>query len=89
MGRIRTVFIKSLSNRLIERYPDKCTTDFENNKKVVGELTNIESKHIRNRVAGYIAHNMNKLEKFKTLKISYQMEDKRKGRGGRGGRGRR
>jgi small subunit ribosomal protein S17e len=37
----------------MDRYPDKFTTDFENNKKLVDALTNISSSKLRNRVAGY------------------------------------
>jgi len=37
----------------VERFPDKFTTDFENNKKLVDALTNISSTKLRNRVAGY------------------------------------
>ena len=39
----------------MERYPDAFGADFEHNKDVVTELTNIESKGVRNRIAGYIA----------------------------------
>jgi len=35
-------------------YPDKFTTDFEHNKKMVAELTVVDSKRVRNRIAGYI-----------------------------------
>jgi len=37
----------------VERFPDKFTTDFEANKKIVESLTNISSTKLRNRVAGY------------------------------------
>jgi len=32
------------------------SSDYEKNKLLVSEYTNIESKNIRNRVAGYITH---------------------------------
>ena len=38
---------------MVERFPDKFTTDFETNKKLVESLTNISSAKLRNRVAGY------------------------------------
>ncbi len=37
----------------MERFPDKFTTDFESNKKIVDTLTNISSTKLRNRIAGY------------------------------------
>jgi small subunit ribosomal protein S17e len=40
---------------LLDQYPNKFSTDFENNKLYVTELTNISSTKLRNRVAGYTA----------------------------------
>ncbi len=55
MGRVRQTYIKRAARNLLERYPDKFSTSYEENRRVLGELTNIESKPLRNRVAGYIA----------------------------------
>ncbi len=54
MGKVRPAFIKNTARRLLEMYPDKFTDDFETNKRLVQELTNITSKTVRNKVAGYI-----------------------------------
>lgn len=54
MGRIRTKFVKNLSEQLIAQYPDKFSKDFESNKKVLDELKVVDSKIIRNKIAGYI-----------------------------------
>lgn len=51
---IKPAYVKKTAKLLMERYDEAFTTDFEHNKDVVGELTNIESKGVRNRVAGYI-----------------------------------
>jgi len=40
---------------LLKEVPD-FTDDFDVNKKIVEEYTNVESKGIRNRIAGYITH---------------------------------
>ena len=53
MGKVRTELVKRIARELVERFPDKFTTDFENNKKLVDTLTNISSTKLRNRVAGY------------------------------------
>ena len=53
MGKVRTEHVKRIARELVERFPAKFTTDFENNKKLVGTLTNISSAKLRNRVAGY------------------------------------
>ena len=55
-GKVRTELVKKIARELVERFPDKFTTDFENNKKLVDTFTNISSKKLRNRVAGYITH---------------------------------
>lgn len=51
---IKPAYIKNLATRLIEQYPEAFSTDFEQNKDSVSALTNIESKEVRNRVAGYV-----------------------------------
>ena len=54
MGNIRPNYIKSLADQLLEEHGDVFTTDFVQNKENVTKYTNIESKVIRNRVAGYL-----------------------------------
>ncbi|SNR50579.1 30S ribosomal protein S17e [Halorubrum vacuolatum] len=51
---IKPKYIKQLANVLLERYPDSFNTDFETNKESVTALTTVESKGVRNRIAGYI-----------------------------------
>lgn len=46
--------IISLGDELLERYPTSFTGDFQTNKHRVEQLTEIRSKHVRNRLAGYI-----------------------------------
>ena len=54
MGRIKTTFIKHLTQQILEKHRDKFSDDFEHNKKKVAELTDIQSKEVKNRVAGYV-----------------------------------
>ncbi|MDD1725385.1 MAG: 30S ribosomal protein S17e [Euryarchaeota archaeon] len=56
MGSIRPTYIKSVSQELLRRHLGTFSSDYEKNKLLVSEYTNIESKNIRNRVAGYITH---------------------------------
>jgi small subunit ribosomal protein S17e len=44
----------SIGNRLLEQYPDTFTNEFNRNKGAVQTLTNVNSVHLRNRIAGYI-----------------------------------
>jgi len=55
MGKVRTEQVKRIARQLIDKYPNKFTADFENNKQFVTEFTNISSTKLRNRVAGYTA----------------------------------
>ncbi len=58
--------IRRISQTLLQRYPDRFTTDFEKNKEVLSELTIISSKTLRNHIAGYIT---------KTLKAGVEEEE--------------
>jgi small subunit ribosomal protein S17e len=51
---IKPAYIKKIGNRLLEDYPDAFSGDFEHNKDVITEVTNVESKGVRNRIAGYV-----------------------------------
>jgi small subunit ribosomal protein S17e len=59
MGKVRPDHIKNLARKLLERFPKKFNSNFENNKKMVYELTDVSSIKIRNRTAGYITHLVN------------------------------
>ena len=56
MGKVRTVLIKNVSKELINKYPNVFTTDFEINKKLLDKYLEIDSKHLRNRISGYIVN---------------------------------
>ena len=51
---IKPKYVKQMGNLLLERYPQAFNTDFETNKDNVAKLTNVESKSVRNRIAGYV-----------------------------------
>lgn len=57
---IKPSYIKSLSEELLSKYKDRFTNDFEENKQVVSEITIIDSKRVRNRVAGSVTRKMNR-----------------------------
>ncbi len=54
MGKVRQEHVKQKARELLKLYPDKFTTDFQNNKKMVEESVHIYSTRLRNRIAGYI-----------------------------------
>ncbi|BAI60299.1 30S ribosomal protein S17e [Methanocella paludicola SANAE] len=54
MGSIKQTNIKSTGHALLRQHPDEFTTDFNANKAQVEKLTGVDSKTLRNRVAGYV-----------------------------------
>ncbi|NLX48557.1 MAG: 30S ribosomal protein S17e [Methanospirillum sp.] len=56
---IKPNYIKAFAQELLERYGDRFTRDFDENKMTVAELTVVDSKRVRNRVAGYITRKIN------------------------------
>ena len=53
---IKPAYVKKTATLLMERYPKAFADDFEHNKELVSKLTNVESKGVRNRIAGYVTH---------------------------------
>jgi len=54
MGKVRPDYIKRICRELLQKYPEAFTPNFEENKKVLPKYVNIQSKRVRNRIAGYI-----------------------------------
>ena len=61
---IKPTYIKSLSEELLLKHRDKFSKDFDENKLIVSEVTIIDSKRVRNRVAGSITRKMNRRKRF-------------------------
>lgn len=51
---IKPKYVKQLATVLLEQYPQAFNTEFETNKESVRKLTDVDSKGVRNRIAGYI-----------------------------------
>ncbi|MDR1690912.1 MAG: 30S ribosomal protein S17e [Candidatus Methanoplasma sp.] len=62
MGRIRPTYIKRVSIELLNKYPQVFNRDFENNKEMVDNLTDVYSVTMRNRIAGYITRYLSRPE---------------------------
>lgn len=67
MGKVRPLYIKRTARQLLETYSDRFTENFDENKKAVAELTNIKSKRVRNRVAGYITRLVKRKRKLEEM----------------------
>ncbi|TBU05395.1 ribosomal protein S17 [Hamiltosporidium magnivora] len=55
--------VKRAARLLLEKHYSSLTYDFYINKRVVQEKTNIQSKRLRNKVAGYSTHLMSRMRK--------------------------
>ena len=54
LGNVRPEKVKRIARELVRRFPDKFTTNFEENKKVLSSIASIPSTRLRNSIAGYI-----------------------------------
>ena len=60
---IKPAYVKRISRALIERYPERFSDNFDENKEMVTLVTNVESKRVRNRIAGYVTRKNRPLKK--------------------------
>ena len=54
MGKVKTEQIKRVGKELMARFPDKFTSNFDENKRLVDTLTQGTTTRVRNKIAGYI-----------------------------------
>jgi small subunit ribosomal protein S17e len=54
LGKGKTEQIKRIAKELIARFPDKFSSNFEDNKRVVSAFTQGATTKVRNQIAGYI-----------------------------------
>ncbi len=54
LGKVKTDQIKRLGKELMSRFPSKFNTNFDDNKRLVDELTKGTTTRVRNQTAGYI-----------------------------------
>lgn len=63
MGNIRQKYIKRTAFALLEKYPNEFNEDFQYNKRQVQRLTDVSTKIMRNRIAGYVTRYFLQLQK--------------------------
>jgi len=54
LGKVKTEQIKRVGKELMARFPDKFTSNFDENKRLVDTLTQGTTTRVRNQIAGYI-----------------------------------
>ncbi|MDP9197406.1 MAG: 30S ribosomal protein S17e [Thermoproteota archaeon] len=66
--------VRRISTELMNKYPNRFGSDFEQNKKTIVELAMVRSKELRNQVAGFIASSIHKQSKSSKEKMESQDE---------------
>ena len=74
MGKVRIGLVKRTARKLLETYPDLFTEDFEHNKRVVSQLVEVESKKLRNQIAGYVTRLVRLYKRTGKLQVLYEMK---------------
>lgn len=75
MGRVRTKTIKRSAKAIIEKYYTKLTFDFHTNKRIIDEISIIQTKRLRNKIAGFTTHLMKRIQKGPVRGISLKLQD--------------
>lgn len=52
-GRVRTKTVKRAARVLVEKYYQKLTLDFDTNKRICEDVADIQTKRLRNKIAGF------------------------------------
>ena len=69
MGRIKTAAVKRVSLEMFNKYKDKFSSKFNDNKKILDELADIRSNRLRNMIAGYITRLVKRKDKLANIAI--------------------
>uniref|UniRef100_A0A452YGQ9 40S ribosomal protein S17 n=1 Tax=Aegilops tauschii subsp. strangulata TaxID=200361 RepID=A0A452YGQ9_AEGTS len=80
MGRVRTKTVKKTSRQVIEKYYSRMTLDFHTNKKVLEEVSILQSKRLRNKVAGFTTHLMRRIQRGPVRGISLKLQEEERER---------
>merc|ERR1711900_24086 len=75
MGRVRNKTVKRSSKKIIERYYQRLTLDFNTNKRIVDEVAMIPSKRLRNKIAGFASHMMKRISRGPVKGISLKLQE--------------
>ncbi|MBI2574533.1 30S ribosomal protein S17e [Candidatus Woesearchaeota archaeon] len=54
MGRIKTQLIKSTAVKIVEMHGSSFTKDFKENKALISKYAIVNSKKLKNSIAGYV-----------------------------------
>ncbi|CAL5219097.1 g867 [Coccomyxa viridis] len=80
MGRVRTKTVKKASRVLVEKYYSKLTLDFDTNKRVAEDVAVIQTKRLRNKIAGFTTHLMKRIQRGPVRGISLKLQEEERER---------
>ncbi len=80
MGRIKNKTVKRAARELIEKYYNKLTDDFDLNKLIVDQVTDVSTKRVRNKIAGFTTHLMKRISKGPVRGISLKIQEEQRER---------
>merc|ERR1712110_421381 len=80
MGRVRTKTVKKAARLIIEKYYSKLTLDFQTNKKITEDVAIVQSKRMRNKIAGYGTHLMKRIQRGPVRGISLKLQEEERER---------
>merc|ERR1712138_152885 len=75
MGRVRNKTVKRSSKKIVERYYQRLTLDFNTNKRICDEVAMIPSKKLRNKIAGFTTHMMKRISRGPVKGISLKLQE--------------
>merc|ERR1712226_638235 len=80
MGRVRTKTVKKAARLIIEKYYGKLSMDFRTNKKITEDVAIVQSKRMRNKIAGYVTHLMKRTQRGPVRGISLKLQEEERER---------
>merc|ERR1711981_1370374 len=80
MGRVRTRTTKRSAKIIVEKYYQRLTMDFQTNKKICDEVASIQSKRLRNKIAGFLTHLMKRISRGPVRGISLKLQEEERER---------
>ncbi|KAF7728446.1 40S ribosomal protein S17 [Apophysomyces ossiformis] len=80
MGRVRTKTVKKASRVVIEKYYPRLTLDFQTNKRILDEVAILQSKRLRNKIAGFTTHLMKRISRGPVRGISFKLQEEERER---------